>query len=123
MISNKLLLLTRSRAAVPFARSSSRALSTEGREAHDRLKGAFELYRAKHYAQCLPSRFKKDVVRAAAKDSSSEVVAVGGLERVISNIGASDKVSRRDIEVIFSEIGGVGDDPERISTESMFKLL
>ena len=70
------------------------------------------------YSQCIPSRFKKDIVRAA-KDAESEHVAIEGLEKVISNIGASQKVSRNDMEVIFSEIGESG----RISTEKMFKLL
>ena len=70
------------------------------------------------YAQCIPSRFKKDIVRAA-KDKETEQVGIEGLEKVIVNIGASHKVSRHDMEVIFSEIGESG----RISTEKMFKLL
>ena len=78
----------------------------------------FLLFSLHSYSQCIPSRFKKDIVRAA-KDAESEHVAIEGLEKVISNIGASQKVSRNDMEVIFSEIGESG----RISTEKMFKLL
>jgi hypothetical protein len=70
------------------------------------------------YAQCIPSRFKKDIV-LAAKDAETEHVGIEGLEKVIVNIGASHKVSRNDMEIIFSEIGESG----RISTDKMFKLL
>lgn len=70
------------------------------------------------YSQCIPSRFKKDIVRAA-KDTESEHIAIEGLEKVLNNIGASQKVSRTDMEIIFSEMGESG----RISTEKMFKLL
>ena len=70
------------------------------------------------YTQCIPSRFKKDIVRAA-KDDDSEHIAIDGLQRVLANIGASQKVSRNDMEIIFSEIGHSG----RISTEKMFQLL
>ena len=70
------------------------------------------------YAQCIPSRFKKDIVRAA-KDEESEHVAIEGLEKVIANIGASQTVSRNDMEIIFSEIGESG----RISTDKLFKLI
>jgi hypothetical protein len=70
------------------------------------------------YAQCIPSRFKKDIV-LAAKDAETEHVGIEGLEKVIVNIGASHKVSRHDMEIIFSEIGESG----RISTDKMLKLL
>merc|ERR1712071_644933 len=80
-----------------------RAFSSEGLQAFDKLKGALEQYRVDNYSQCIPTRFKKDIVRAA-KDSESEHVAIDGLEKVIVNIGASDKVSRYDMEIIFSEI-------------------
>mmetsp|Transcript_8385 Transcript_8385/g.17400 ORF Transcript_8385/g.17400 Transcript_8385/m.17400 type:complete len:119 (-) Transcript_8385:186-542(-) len=101
-----------------MGRLGSRAFSTEGAAAVDKLKGALEEYRAKHYSQCIPTRFKKDIVRAA-KDEKSEHVAIEGLEKVMANIGASQKVSRNDMEIIFSEIGESG----RISTEKMFKLI
>ncbi len=70
------------------------------------------------YAQCIPTRFKKDIVRAA-KEDESEHIAIDGLEKVIANIGASQKVSRSDMEIIFSEIGDSG----RISTEKLIKLI
>ena len=84
----------------------------------------FVLFRSRSYSQCLPSRFKKDVVRAAKDAGAAEgQVAVAGLERVVANIGASDQVSRNDIETVFRELGGAGGASGRISTENMFKLL
>jgi len=70
------------------------------------------------YAQCIPSRFKKDIV-LAAKEAETEHVALEGFQKVMANIGASHKVSRHDMETIFSENGDSG----RISTERMLKLL
>mmetsp|Transcript_26144 Transcript_26144/g.57584 ORF Transcript_26144/g.57584 Transcript_26144/m.57584 type:complete len:121 (+) Transcript_26144:118-480(+) len=96
----------------------TRVLSTQGVEAFDKLKVALEQYRVQNYAQCIPTRFKKDIV-LAAKEAETEHVALEGLEKVILNIGASHKVSRHDIEMIFSEIGVSG----RISTDTMLKML
>jgi hypothetical protein len=70
------------------------------------------------YTQELPTRFKKDIVRAAKVDET-EFVAFEGLERVISNIGASSSVSRDDVETIFLELGENG----YIPAESMMKIL
>ena len=70
------------------------------------------------YAQCIPTRFKKDIIRAA-KEAETEHIALEGLQKVIANIGASSKVSRHDMELIFFENGVSG----RISTEQMLKIL
>eukprot|EP00537_Pseudo-nitzschia_pungens_P012595 CAMPEP_0172389846 /NCGR_PEP_ID=MMETSP1061-20121228/6635_1 /TAXON_ID=37318 /ORGANISM="Pseudo-nitzschia pungens, Strain cf. pungens" /LENGTH=119 /DNA_ID=CAMNT_0013120079 /DNA_START=183 /DNA_END=542 /DNA_ORIENTATION=+ len=96
----------------------TRSLSSEGIAAVDKLKGVLEEYRARNYAQCIPTRFKKDIIRAA-QEVETEHVALEGFEKVISNIGASNKVSRHDMELIFSENGVSG----RITTEQMLKLL
>eukprot|EP00536_Pseudo-nitzschia_multiseries_P003953 jgi/Psemu1/323233/estExt_fgenesh1_pg.C_630024 len=96
----------------------TRSLSTEGVAAVDKLKGALEEYRARNYAQCVPSRFKKDII-SAAKEGETEQVALEGLQKVIVNIGAANKVSRHDMELIFSENGVSG----RISTDQMLKLI
>ena len=73
----------------------------------ERLRDALESYRQKHYTQETPSRFKKEIVRAAKQDESERVV-LEGLQRVIVNIGLQHKVSRQDVETIFREVGDQG---------------
>ena len=55
------------------------------------------------YTQELPSRFKKDVIRAVKQND--DTIQVESLERVLQNIGASDKISRSELSVIFFEQG------------------
>ena len=55
------------------------------------------------YTQELPSRFKKDVIRAVKQNEN--MIQVESLERVLQNIGASDKISRSELSVILSEQG------------------
>jgi hypothetical protein len=88
-------------AATPF---QTRTLSSNGMIAFDRLRDALESYRQVHYTQEIPSRFKKDIIRAAAVEPSGKI-ASEGLEKVITNIGACHKVSREDVELIFREVG------------------
>ena len=78
----------------------------------------------------MPSRFKKEFISAAvSKDevSKNEVVTIDSLFAVMTNIGASpQKVSRKDMETIFSDInaGGVEQQPPgTISKERMLQLL
>jgi len=70
------------------------------------------------YSQEMPSRFKKEVVRAA-KMPENEAVALEGLERVLHNIGASHKISLEDLQVIFNELGEAGSIP----ADRMVKLI
>ncbi|KAG7353714.1 hypothetical protein IV203_003069 [Nitzschia inconspicua] len=81
-----------------------RTLSSNGMVAFERLRDALEIYRQQHYTQEIPSRFKKDVIRAAAVEPSGKI-APEGLERVISNVGLRHLVSREDVELIFREAG------------------
>ena len=57
------------------------------------------------YAQEIPSRFKKDIVRAAKQDNTDRV-ALEGMQQVIANINMQHRISRSDMETIFREIGG-----------------
>jgi hypothetical protein len=99
----------------------TRTLSSNGMIAFDRFREALESYRQKHYTQELPTRFKKDVVKAAAiKLDDTEQIALEGLQKVIFNIGAHHQVSRQDVELIFREISC---DEGYIPAEQMLKML
>jgi hypothetical protein len=115
-----------------------RALSTNGSMALLRLRTALEEYRQREYQREVPSRFKKDIVRAAVASnvrtaskpsncirdatvpprtrddtSATPYVAMEGLYHVLMNIGAGNKVSKMDLQTLFDEIGvsvGHGDD-------------
>ena len=57
------------------------------------------------YAQEIPTRFKKDIVRAARPDECDKI-ALEGMQKVIANINMEHRISRADMETIFQEIGG-----------------
>ena len=56
------------------------------------------------YSREIPSRFKKDIVKAAMQQDSG--IAMEGLQRVLANINMQDRVSPRHMQVIFRELGG-----------------
>jgi Ca2+-binding EF-hand superfamily protein len=56
------------------------------------------------YTQELPSRFKKDIVRAASQDRES-IIALQDVQRVLQNIGADNRLTSEEIRSIFQEIG------------------
>eukprot|EP00544_Gedaniella_sp_CCMP2646_P015688 CAMPEP_0202482430 /NCGR_PEP_ID=MMETSP1361-20130828/1835_1 /ASSEMBLY_ACC=CAM_ASM_000849 /TAXON_ID=210615 /ORGANISM="Staurosira complex sp., Strain CCMP2646" /LENGTH=99 /DNA_ID=CAMNT_0049110297 /DNA_START=86 /DNA_END=385 /DNA_ORIENTATION=- len=87
-----------------------RMLSVQGGSAVRKLQQVMEEYRMQNYSQEMPSRFKKEVVRAA-KSTEMETVPLEGLERVLHNIGAAHKISPEDLQVIFSELGEGGGIP------------
>ena len=69
------------------------------------------------YTQETPLRFKKEIV-AAAKDSNDRIV-MANLQKVLHNIGASQKMTAEELRLIFAEIGDAG----AIPAERMVKLL
>jgi hypothetical protein len=68
----------------------------------------------------MPSRFKKDIVRAASTNSFTSNIHVDGMHRVLVNIGAEDRVSVNDIRALFTEIG---DASGSIPRDKLEKLL
>ena len=70
------------------------------------------------YTQEIPSRFKKDLVRAAATQES--LIEVSGLQRVLFNIGASHTLSTNELQAIFAEIGN---EEGKIPASKMLQLL
>ena len=87
-------------------KSQSRGLSSFGKAALSKLRCALEDYRLHNYTQELPSRFKKEIAKAAVNgDSNTNCIPREGMERVLRNIGAMDRVSAKDMNAIFSELG------------------
>eukprot|EP00579_Thalassiosira_antarctica_P007342 CAMPEP_0201883276 /NCGR_PEP_ID=MMETSP0902-20130614/15283_1 /ASSEMBLY_ACC=CAM_ASM_000551 /TAXON_ID=420261 /ORGANISM="Thalassiosira antarctica, Strain CCMP982" /LENGTH=126 /DNA_ID=CAMNT_0048412023 /DNA_START=111 /DNA_END=491 /DNA_ORIENTATION=+ len=91
----------------------SRPLSTTCTRSLGRLNDILENYRASHYSQELPKRFRKDIVKAASKRSSPllpspGIISAEGIENVLNNIGAGDQMSHDEIETILREVCGSG---------------
>lgn len=101
-----------------FPRSSCRALSTQASNAILKLRSAVEEYRMKNYTQELPSRCKKDIVKAADCQNSGNIT-LDGLQSIVKNIDAQSKVSMNEIESIFSELGK----DKRISSSTLLNIL
>ena len=97
----------------------ARTLSSHGEGAVHRLREALETYRAKHYRQEIPTRFKKEIISAAKPSHAAEAVCMEGMNRVLANIGAQHHVSKQDVELIFEEMGEAGNIP----ADKLIKLL
>mmetsp|Transcript_6934 Transcript_6934/g.8998 ORF Transcript_6934/g.8998 Transcript_6934/m.8998 type:complete len:142 (+) Transcript_6934:84-509(+) len=100
----------------------SRPLSTPSGQvgAVNKLKTVLEEYRQHNFAQCLPTRFKKELVKEAIKSSSSCNVGMEGMQNLLTNIGANDRVSLVDLHLIFKE---VGNEAGEISADRFAKLF
>ena len=77
------------------------------------------------YAQELPIRVKKEIISAALKDNAApaaneDVVRFEGLQRVLINIGAQDRVTTSDMKSIFDELGN---EKGEIGTQKLIQLL
>eukprot|EP00546_Thalassionema_frauenfeldii_P012753 CAMPEP_0178913284 /NCGR_PEP_ID=MMETSP0786-20121207/10754_1 /TAXON_ID=186022 /ORGANISM="Thalassionema frauenfeldii, Strain CCMP 1798" /LENGTH=96 /DNA_ID=CAMNT_0020586003 /DNA_START=95 /DNA_END=385 /DNA_ORIENTATION=+ len=83
-----------------------RLLSTQGEDALKKFQDVMLEYRLTNYAQETPRRFKCEVV-AAARDSENRIL-LEGMQRVLHNIGADQKLSERELETVFAELGENG---------------
>ena len=71
------------------------------------------------YAQEVPSRFKKDIVRAALHRDSDRI-AQEDMQRVLGNINMQHRISPQEMEIIFREIGG---ESKMIPADHMMKII
>jgi hypothetical protein len=75
------------------------------------------------YTQELPTRFKKELLQAASRTSSNtnnDRIVQEGMQRVLANIGASDRVSAAEIKSIFDELGN---DKGEIGSQKLMQIL
>lgn len=99
---------------------SPRLFTTACSDALNKFRAAVEDYRVENYKQELPSRCKKDVLNAAK--GRDDFVTIDGIETLLANIGAEKKVSRKDVEIIFSEVGESNSSPT-IHIDQMMRIL
>mmetsp|Transcript_6346 Transcript_6346/g.9623 ORF Transcript_6346/g.9623 Transcript_6346/m.9623 type:complete len:137 (-) Transcript_6346:149-559(-) len=83
---------------------TARMLSPKGSRAALKLHDIFEEYRMQNYTQEYPSRFRKEIIRAADQNNDG-YVSTEEIESVLKNIGASGRLTREDIDTIFKEAG------------------
>lgn len=118
---------------------ATRHLSVTSAQSVDKLYSIFEEYRCTNYSQELQSRFRKEIVRAAATSTSSRQLSISatsskktlisaeGIESVLKNIGQDHRMSRTELECVLREVGGSAQsgEPERffISAEQMDQLI
>jgi hypothetical protein len=92
----------------------------------EKLRAALEEYRQQNYDREIPSRFRKELLKAAtttpvdaAAAAKSEVVAMDNLQRVLANIGAENRLTGSEIRCIFEELGN----GKEIPAQSMIKFI
>ena len=86
-----------------------------------RLKGVLEEYRREHFSRELPSRFRKEVVRAM--EGPDKQVAVDSLNIVLINIGRQEAcLSEKELAQILQEIGSDGS-TRKVTADQIMQLL
>ena len=72
-------------------------------------------YRADNYAQCLPSRFLKDVINAVDANHDG-IITMEEYQKLLENIGAQDQMTTEELGEIFEEVGVTedGGDGEKV---------
>jgi Ca2+-binding EF-hand superfamily protein len=55
----------------------------------------------------LPSRFRKDLLRAAKQDKNGKI-ALNDMQKVIANISMEHRITEQEMETIFQEMGESG---------------
>lgn len=99
-------------------------LSTKTVNAVQKLRSAVEQYRIQNFSEELPSRCKKEIIYAAdAESHRSGKITTTGLEKILENIGASQKISREEIEIIIDELGDSSISEHGIPIEKMLQIL
>lgn len=136
--SRMILPLASSIAAAPVRSLAQRQLSMACAQSVEKLHSILEEYRSTNYAQELPNRFRKDIIKAATSTSSRQftysatptknaLVTAEGIENVLKNIGQGHRMSRAEIEFILREVGGASrsGEPEScvISADQMMELM
>lgn len=72
------------------------------------IKTCYDIF---SYQQELPTRFKKDIVKAAT--AHDDYIGIDNMQRVLANIGADQRLTKKDLELIFSEVGSNGEIPAK----------
>eukprot|EP01082_Thalassiosira_pseudonana_P009239 g8208.t1 g8208 contig29:10009-10529(-) len=102
--------MIRSIAVAPSVRlMTQRQLSGTCTQSVYKLNDILENYRACHYSQEVPNRFRKEIVKAVSTKSSSQpsgIISAEGIQSMLANIGAGDQMTRTEIESILREVCG-----------------
>uniref|UniRef100_A0A7S2EID8 EF-hand domain-containing protein n=1 Tax=Ditylum brightwellii TaxID=49249 RepID=A0A7S2EID8_9STRA len=102
---------------------STRMFSTEGSRVATKVHNIFEEYRMQNYTQCIPSRFRKEIVNAADKDKKG-YITTEEFESILRNIGADGRITREEINTIVKEAGEEKDgSTTAISVDRMMLLI
>lgn len=80
----------------------------------------FIFYFTISYSYELPSRCKKEIIKAVDKQGSG-VISVEGLNKLLENIGASSTMSKGELESIIHDFGDKS--KSTINTDKMMKLM
>ena len=121
-----------------------RYLSMTCAQSVNKLNIILEEYRMESFSEEYPKRFRKDIVKAATVNNRQNkivlvkplppsqpflAVSAEGIEHVLRNIGMGHRMSRAEIDVIVSEVGGnvtIPCDGDRhcvMSANQMFDLI
>ena len=72
------------------------------------------------YAYELPSRCKKEIVKAADKQGNGHI-SIESFQTLLNNIGASGSMTKGDIDTIISELGDTS--KSTISADKVLKMI
>ncbi len=74
------------------------------------------------FSEELPSRCKKEILSAADYRHDGQIT-FEGLYQIICNIGATDKITKKEIGNIFEELGDDSSAEQTIAVKEMLKII
>jgi hypothetical protein len=120
MMSSTTLLRSTARVAI-IRRTQQRTFSSECAPAQ-KLRLVLEEYRQKNYSREIPSRFKKDLLRAVPSENG--FVPVDSLNSILVNIGRSDSLlTEQELTTLLQEAGASCTEGRNISTQAVLQLV
>mmetsp|Transcript_34385 Transcript_34385/g.41509 ORF Transcript_34385/g.41509 Transcript_34385/m.41509 type:complete len:166 (+) Transcript_34385:145-642(+) len=106
--------------------TSVRCFSSESfakSDAVKKLQDIIEDYRKENYTQTCLSRFKKELVGAADRDSDGYITQLE-IGQLLENIGADELMTKEEISDVFTELGFGGDESKTgIPVVELMKIL
>jgi len=100
--------------------AAPRALFSTDCAPAQKIRSVLEEYRRQHFSRELPSRFKKEMVKAMTTPETS-VIHVDTLNLILKNIGRDDaRLSEDELALLLQEVGATD---RNVSVDKILQLM
>ncbi|CAB9514164.1 expressed unknown protein [Seminavis robusta] len=89
----------------------------------ERFRTVLEEYRLEHFSRELPSRFRKEVVKALMTKEDAANIQVDSLNLILNNIGRPDQcLTEAEIDLILQDLGCAAQD-RSVPVDKILQLM